>query len=34
MMILELDELPSAAAVTACRDLDVVEQAFAVPSIE
>lgn len=34
MMILELDELPSAAAVTVCRDLDVVEQAFAVPSIE
>lgn len=34
MMILELDELPSRAAVTACRDLDVVEQAFAVPSIE
>ena len=34
MMLLELDELPSAAAVTACRDLDVVEQAFAVPSIE
>ena len=34
MMILELDELPSRAAVTACWDLDVVEQAFAVPSIE
>lgn len=34
MMILEMDELPSRAAVTACRDLDVVEQAFAVPSIE
>lgn len=34
MMILELDELPSRAAVTACRDLDVVEQAFAVSSIE
>lgn len=34
MMILELDELPSPAAVMACQHLDVVEQAFAVPSIE
>ena len=34
MMILELDELPSPAAVEACRALEVVEQAFAVPAIE
>ena len=34
MMILELDELPSPAAVTSCQQLEVVEQAFAVPAIE
>lgn len=34
MMILELDELPSPAAVEACQQLDVIEQAFAVPAIE
>ena len=34
MMIIELDDAPSPKAVAACQALDVVEQAFAVPSIE
>ena len=34
MMIIELDDAPSPKAVAACQALEVVEQAFAVPSIE
>ena len=34
MMIIELDDAPSSKAVEACQTLEVVEQAFAVPSIE
>ena len=34
MMIIELDDAPSSKAVEACQALEVVEQAFAVPSIE
>ncbi|MGP1585220.1 MAG: L-serine ammonia-lyase, iron-sulfur-dependent subunit beta [Schwartzia sp. (in: firmicutes)] len=33
MMILELDEMASPTAVTACQNLEVVEEAFAVPAI-